>query len=760
MKKKIFQFLLAGFCLFTSANPLLAQWIQTDGPYNGTINCFAVSGANIFAGTSVGVYLSTNNGANWTPVNMGLTNQNVSALAVSGTNLFAGTEGGGVFLSTNSGTSWTVVDSGLGNTNIQALAISGTNLFAGTDGSGVYLSTNNGATWTVVDSGLAGSSYDVISLAVSPNGEGGTNLFAATQGIVDKLTSGVYGSGVYLSTNNGTSWTAVNGNIGGDWGMDTYIYALAVSPNGAGGTNLFAGTSYDGVLLSTDNGTSWTKANSGLTNGWVLSLSVSPNGVGGTNLFAGTTAGGVFLSTNNGTSWTAVDSGLNGSYDILSLTASGNNLFAGTGGAGVYFSTNNGASWTEANTGSPSVEVQALAFSTNGADGTNLFAGTLGGGVYLSTDDGTNWIPVNTGLQVNTGNSASYLYSKGATYIYSLAVSPNGAGGRNLFAGTNSFIVWMVGGPFGGVYLSTNNGTSWTPFPPLASPPNDVLSLAASGTNLFAGTMDEGIFLSTDNGTSWTLCGLTNDSVNALVISGSDIFAGTDSGVFLSTNIGANWTAVNSGLTDGNVNALAFSGASLFAGTNGGGVFLSSNDGTSWTAIDSGLTNTVVHAFAVSGKNLFAGTNDGVFLSTNSGKNWTIVDSGMTNTNVHSLMVSDKNLFAGTWGGGVWRRPLSDMPTLVEGNSAGAPTHFNLEQNYPNPFNPTTVISYHLGAVSQVTLKVFDILGREVRTLVDEKRNPGNYSVRFDASKLPSGVYFYRLQAGTYHDTKKLLLLK
>jgi hypothetical protein len=88
------------------------------------------------------------------------------------------------------------------------------------------------------------------------------------------------------------------------------------------------------------------------------------------------------------------------------------------------------------------------------------------------------------------------------------------------------------------------------------------------------------------------------------------------------------------------------------------------------------------------------------------------------------------------------------------------PNEFQLEQNYPNPFNPSTIIGYHLPSNAFVVLKIFDILGREVETLVNEHQDRGNYSIQFNASNLPNGVYFYRLDAGTYHNSKKLLLLK
>jgi len=88
------------------------------------------------------------------------------------------------------------------------------------------------------------------------------------------------------------------------------------------------------------------------------------------------------------------------------------------------------------------------------------------------------------------------------------------------------------------------------------------------------------------------------------------------------------------------------------------------------------------------------------------------------------------------------------------------PQAFSLGQNYPNPLNPSTVISYQIGATSHVTLKVYNVLGEEVTTLVNKTEDPGKYSVRFDGSKLPSGVYFYRMDAGNFIAVEKLVLMK
>jgi hypothetical protein len=92
--------------------------------------------------------------------------------------------------------------------------------------------------------------------------------------------------------------------------------------------------------------------------------------------------------------------------------------------------------------------------------------------------------------------------------------------------------------------------------------------------------------------------------------------------------------------------------------------------------------------------------------------------------------------------------------------TSNKPNKFQLHQNYPNPFNPTTTINYTIPNSSLVKLKVYDILGREVETLVNERKSPGNYSVEFNASRLASGIYFYRMQAGDFVATKKLILMK
>jgi hypothetical protein len=98
--------------------------------------------------------------------------------------------------------------------------------------------------------------------------------------------------------------------------------------------------------------------------------------------------------------------------------------------------------------------------------------------------------------------------------------------------------------------------------------------------------------------------------------------------------------------------------------------------------------------------------------------------------------------------------------TDVQEDHSAIPSEFNLAQNYPNPFNPSTKISWQSPIGSWQTLKVYNVLGNEVATLVDEYKSAGNYEVEFDASQLTSGIYFYKIQAGSFVETKKMVLLR
>ena len=222
-------------------------------------------------------------------------------------------------------------------------------------------------------------------------------------------------------------------------------------------------------------------------------------------------------------------------------------------------------------------------------------------------------------------------------------------------------------------------------------------------------------------------------------------------------------------MTNTTIRALVVSGTNLFAGTNGG-VFLSTNNGTNWTTV-TGVSGSV-YAFAVSDTNLFAGSyGGGVLRSTNNGANWTAVNTGLTHPYVFCLAVSGTDLFAGTFGRGAWRRPLSEMITSVKQVSADLPTRFSLGQNYPNPFNPVSTIEFMLPQRSRITFVIYDVLGSEVRRLLDDERNAGVFRATWDGtnasgSHAASGVYYYRMIAipvdgsESFVQTRRMILLK
>ena len=135
---------------------------------------------------------------------------------------------------------------------------------------------------------------------------------------------------------------------------------------------------------------------------------------------------------------------------------------------------------------------------------------------------------------------------------------------------------------------------------------------------------------------------------------------------------------------------------------------------------------------------------------------------GLTsNIYIYDFVVAGDNILAGT-SQGVWIRSINDTVTTTAVNESKImnPTVFMLFQNYPNPFNPITIIKYDLPKAGRVTLKIYDVLGRKVATLINEEKPAGRYQVEFNGSSFASGVYFYRIQAGNYSSVKKMILLK
>lgn len=376
--------------------------------------------------------------------------------------------------------------------------------------------------------------------------------------------------------------------------------------------------------------------------------------------------------------------------------------------------------------------------------GSSILAGT-DGGLVQSTNNGGSWTNIGGGLP----------------YVDIRALLPVTSYPFNVLAGMNS----------GRISQSSNSGSNWTGFPVDSTQPpalahvNSILK-EQNHPDFWVGT-DRGVYhlpqfypLSTWIPWHSGLASGEFTAVRFLLEKDGEIFAGANGGVY-KLNV-TTWVPKNSGLTNTNVTALGSTGGYLIAGTSQGsvgGVYISTNNGDDWVL---SKTDAWVTSILTIGSTIFVGSfGDGVWRSTNFGSSWSQINTGFAGAAyyVTSLGADNQYIFAGTNNANVWRRPLSQI-TDIEDGTQSQPVTFSLEQNYPNPFNPATTIRYELHSTSHVTLKIINVLGEEVGTLVDEFLPTGEQSVRFDASHFSSGVYFYRLQAGTNSETKKLVLLR
>jgi len=360
------------------------------------------------------------------------------------------------------------------------------------------------------------------------------------------------------------------------------------------------------------------------------------------------------------------------------------------------------------------------------ASGSRLFAAINFNGVYLSNDNGINWSPTSL---IST--------------VYCLA-----SNGSVLLAGGN------------GIFLSTNNGLDWIN---IQVDGRFFTSLAFFGSTVYAGTSASHIYRSTNSGLTWTQTSFTSATPTALEISGNYVFAGTDPyGVYFTTNNGANWQQTP--LNNRSVRDIVINGNYIFACTPSAGVFISTNNGSNW--VQSSLT-TGIQSLAISGSNVFGSNfsnsgNSKVYVSNNNGANWTERSEGLAGHDSFVLYVHNDYVFAGSKSDSsnkIFRRPINEV-IGIELITTEIPDGFSLAQNYPNPFNPSTKIKFDISYSSFVKLVVYDMLGREVSSLVDEQLKAGTYEYEFNASELNSGVYFYKISTDNFSEIKKMILIK
>ena len=462
------------------------------------------------------------------------------------------------------------------------------------------------------------------------------------------------------------------------------------------------------IMYASDGPNVWSTSLSNAGQIWTMAV----NPVNQNTIYAGSNTTGIWKSTNFGVNWVQSNTGLtNLTVQTMAIgTSNPNVLYCGTSqtgaGAGVYKSSDAGGTWTQINNGivETSVGIQAIAVNPTNPDIAYIavFDGVTDSqqGIYKTTDGGTIWNVANTGM---------------GTVKNILTIIINPLNQNVLYCGTSFGVTSQMGPPH--IYKTVDGAATWT-------------------------DMSNGIpNLPTDNKPVRCLSISTADT--AVLIAG--LFLNTDSlsGMYLTTNGGSLWTRRHSGLPNA-VGSLIRSclirpgsTTEFYAGmgnaTNLGiGVYRTTDAGNSWGDFNGGTLSNTTTIRALNFR--------------------TVTDSTLYAGGAHPTITTGQGVFEYTW-----------ILTGIGNTNVNSPKEFLLKQNYPNPFNPSTKINYEIPTTGFVSLRVYDVLGNEIATLVNEKQNAGEYNIDFNAGQygnVSSGVYFYKLTVGEFTETKTMLLVK
>ncbi len=768
------------------------QWIPR-GPSNigGRITAMAISQQNpdiIYIGAADGGVLKTTNaGVNWTALTDHFLSLSMGAVAVDPTNdniVYAGTgeanssgdsyDGVGMFKSTDGGATWSsigleqtrhigkiIIDPT--NTNIIYVAAMGT-LYTGNSWRGVYKSTNAGGSWDRVL--FINDTTGVVDLAINPQN---TNVLLAAawqrkRGPQGRLYVGGVHTGIYRTTDAGTSWTLLTNGLPAP-APNVGRPAVAISPSHPHIAYVAYADdpgNFFGCYKTTDGGDTWARTNDGsLSNlysnfGWYFGkIFVHPRNPDSVIVF-GVTIG---KTPNGGASWTTQSTSHADNHALVFHPTDVAKMFVGNDG-GFCRTTNGSASWTR-QTDQDLYITQFYAGWISHTNPSNRMGGTQDNGTPRTTTGGTsNWASIN-------GGDGFYCIIDYTDGNYQYAESQYGAIRRT----TNN---WSSSSSATSGFTGRKNWST-----PIAIDPNNP-------TVLYAGS--HMLHRSTNRAASWVAISpdLTNGEVpgfstyatiTTIDVAKTDsnvIMVGTDDGnVWVTTNLGASWIDIKAGLpnrwitrvrfdhTNHNIAYVTLSGFRLDSPLPH--IFRTTNLGQTWQDISSNLPEAPINVVLVDPlytNRLYVGTDVGCYFTTNTGASWQAMGTGLPYSAVSDMQIHapTRIALAFTHGRSMWEINLDDLTAVAENREI--PVRMELYQNYPNPFNPTTTISFTLSRSAVAALRVFDVAGREVATLLHAELNAGHHRATFDASNLASGVYFYRLTAGESSQTRRMLLLK
>ncbi len=362
--------------------------------------------------------------------------------------------------------------------------------------------------------------------------------------------------------------------------------------------------------------------------------------------------------------------------------------------------------------------------TTNGGVNWTIYDPVMPSSYYMGNIYAVNESKAFISGQTYYGNAFCYMTTNGGTNWTQVLYLSSGMVNAVIFKNSNEGILtcdpinnnWRI-------YKTTNGGNNWNisaTFPSLSSETGLANSLDCYGNNVWIGTNHGRVLISSNFGDNWSIVDLgTTQEVSSLHFINAQ--TGICSGMSLlkyTTNAGANWSNMNYPSTTQGV-GIAGNLNGFIIGVLGRSIYKTTNGGSNWVvefALDTGMT-----------RRHMTKSRDGVYV-------WDARSNGKVGK--RTIPISIRNL-------------SSEMPS---GN--------RLSQNYPNPFNPVTNIVYSLMKSSLATLRVYDALGKEVRTLMNENQAPGTYEAVFDATRLPSGVYYYRLTTEGFSETRKMVVLK
>jgi Tol biopolymer transport system component/photosystem II stability/assembly factor-like uncharacterized protein len=503
--------------------------------------------------------------------------------------------------------------------------------------------------WTAHGPHGFGSAFGLVALAVDEANP--HTLYAAT-----------FPADVFKSSDGGTSWISANTGLRLSGASDVRAFVTDPASSGV----VYAGSYGDGVFKSINGGASWKATNRGLTSLFVTAL--ASNSVVPRTLYAATIDGGIFKSRDDGAAWSGCNAGLT---DLAVLTlaidpVTANTLYAGTSRGGIFKTTNGGSSWAPVNTGIPLFEIPAPETPPPREKPAPQEPSVVYWTVQLLAINRnaptTIYAAVAGGVFVSTDGGTSWRAVRtdaGKRAVNALVIDPNSP--RTLYEAVD-----------GGIFKSVDGGEFWSAVPTDSFDSRvQVLAVAPTAPSiLYAGTQDRGAFQSRDGGTSWTPAnrGMAKLYVTAVAASQTTLFAATNNrGVFRSRDRGCSWSRVNTRLSDGrleHVTAFAVdpvTAGTVYAGLSRGGVMKTTDDADSWRVVNAGLphpdmpiSDLVIHPAVPD--TLYAARTDGVFRSTTGGDSWS--SAGLTGRYVTALAIdptASATLYASVFQGPVFK---------------------------------------------------------------------------------------------------------